>query len=243
MVNPAAGPTGGGRRRRTILRIVGGTALAAAALASLAGECRRDIRPRSPAPSDSPAAAYSAAVTQVCAGALLFDHAHQMGTRPDALSIADDIRASTARRLDHVTAVSVPPELQNTQQPLDRLTTPTRGALRHDLGPHLRHHRRRSHTSTTSHSPKTAREAHPYTRRAEIDSSAPRTRTERPRLHRRRRVSRPVCRQALLGPRETAREGRFSFRRTKRAKGLEPSTLGLESFVRPHGSGGDSSER
>jgi hypothetical protein len=34
-----------------------------------------------------------------------------MGTRSDALSIADDIRASTARRLDRVTALSVPPEL------------------------------------------------------------------------------------------------------------------------------------
>ena len=109
MVNPAAGPTGGGRRRRTILRIVGGTVLAAAALASLAASAAATSGPA----ADSPAAAYSAAVTQVCAGALLFDHAHQMGTRSDALSIAADIRASTARRLDHVTAVSVPPELQN----------------------------------------------------------------------------------------------------------------------------------
>jgi hypothetical protein len=34
-----------------------------------------------------------------------------MGTRADALSIADDIRASTARRLARVTALSVPPDL------------------------------------------------------------------------------------------------------------------------------------
>ena len=120
MVNPAAGPTGGGRRRLTILRIVGGTALAAAALASLPASAAATSGRAAPTQGeslgttgDSPAAAYSAAVTQVCVGALLFDHAHQMGTRSDALSIAADIRASTARRLDHVTAVSVPPELQS----------------------------------------------------------------------------------------------------------------------------------
>ena len=133
MVNPAAGPTGGGRRRLRILggtipgllrmralRIVVGTALATAALASFPASAAATSGRAAPTQGeslgttgDSPAAAYSAAVTQVCAGALLFDHAHQMGTRSDALSIADDIRASTARRLDHVTAVSVPTELQN----------------------------------------------------------------------------------------------------------------------------------
>jgi hypothetical protein len=55
---------------------------------------------------------YSLAVTRICAGALLFDHAHHMGTRADALSVARDIRASTAQRLARVTALSVPPELQ-----------------------------------------------------------------------------------------------------------------------------------
>jgi hypothetical protein len=35
-----------------------------------------------------------------------------MGTRADALSVARDIQASTARRLTRVTALSVPPELQ-----------------------------------------------------------------------------------------------------------------------------------
>jgi hypothetical protein len=60
----------------------------------------------------SPAAAYSAAVARICAGALLFDGEHQMGTRADALSIADDIQASTARRLARVTALTVPPELK-----------------------------------------------------------------------------------------------------------------------------------
>jgi hypothetical protein len=61
----------------------------------------------------SPAAEYSAAVARICAGALLFDGEHQLGTRADALSIADDIRASTARRLARVTALSVPSQLEH----------------------------------------------------------------------------------------------------------------------------------
>jgi hypothetical protein len=64
------------------------------------------------AAGNSPATEYSAAVTRICAGALLFDHAHKMGTRADALSVARDIRASTARRLALVTDLSVPPEFQ-----------------------------------------------------------------------------------------------------------------------------------
>jgi hypothetical protein len=59
----------------------------------------------------SPGADYSAAVTQICAGALLFDGDHQLGTRSDALSVAQDIQASTARRLARVTALTVPSEL------------------------------------------------------------------------------------------------------------------------------------
>ena len=90
-----------------------GTALAASALAATPGHATPRPGEALGTTGNSPAAAYSAAVTQVCAGALLFDNPHQMGTRPDALSIADDIRASTAQRLDHLTAVSVPAELQN----------------------------------------------------------------------------------------------------------------------------------
>jgi hypothetical protein len=78
------------------------TALAAAALAAA------PVR----ATSGNSAAEYALAVTRICAGALLFDHAHHMGTRADALSVARDIRASTVRRLAGVTALSVPPELQ-----------------------------------------------------------------------------------------------------------------------------------
>ena len=55
---------------------------------------------------------YSLAVTRICAGALLFDHEHEMGTRADALEVAADIHASTARRLAEVVAVPVPDELR-----------------------------------------------------------------------------------------------------------------------------------
>jgi hypothetical protein len=61
--------------------------------------------------STSPAE-YSLAVTRICAHALLFDHPHHMGTRADALAVARDIRASTARRLARVVAVPVPRKLR-----------------------------------------------------------------------------------------------------------------------------------
>ena len=64
------------------------------------------------AASGNSSADYSLAVTQVCAGALLFDHAHHMGTRADAISVARDIRASAARRLASVSALYVPAELR-----------------------------------------------------------------------------------------------------------------------------------
>ena len=80
------------------------TALAAVALAAAAAPVQ--------AASGNSAAEYSLAVTRICAGALLFEHTQKMGTRADALAVARDIRASTARRLAGVTALSVPPELQ-----------------------------------------------------------------------------------------------------------------------------------
>lgn len=66
------------------------------------------------APDGSPAAEYSLAVTRICAGALLFEGTHEMGTRADALEIAAAIRASTDERLARVEALSVPSELQVT---------------------------------------------------------------------------------------------------------------------------------
>jgi hypothetical protein len=84
--------------------VIVATAFAATALAATPAR----------AASANSAAEYSLAVTHICAGALLFDGAHEMGTRADALVIAGDIRASTARRLAGVTALSAPPELQYT---------------------------------------------------------------------------------------------------------------------------------
>jgi hypothetical protein len=62
---------------------------------------------------DRPTAAeYAADVTHICAGALLFEGDQSMGTRADALAIARDINAATARRLALVAALTVPPELK-----------------------------------------------------------------------------------------------------------------------------------
>jgi hypothetical protein len=56
---------------------------------------------------------YTVSVRQICAGALLFDHPHSMGTRAGAMAVARDIRASTGRRLTRVTAVLPPPALRH----------------------------------------------------------------------------------------------------------------------------------
>jgi hypothetical protein len=56
---------------------------------------------------------YTLSVRQICAGALLFDHPHSMGTRAGAIAVALDIRASTGRRLTRVTAVRPPPSLRH----------------------------------------------------------------------------------------------------------------------------------
>src|SRR4029077_17733726 len=93
---------GRGRLPTRTTLVVLGTTLAAAAL----------LAPPGHATAAAPAAEYSRGVWRICGRALLFDHAHDMGTRADALSVARDIRASTARRLAGVTALSVPPELQ-----------------------------------------------------------------------------------------------------------------------------------
>ena len=84
--------------------VVVGTALAAAAV----------VAPPGYAASADSATEYSLGVSRICDGALLFDHAHEMGTRADALAVARDIRASTARRLARVTTLAVPSELRPT---------------------------------------------------------------------------------------------------------------------------------
>ena len=85
------------------LRIAVAAVLAAAALAAATA--------RGASAQSSPATAYSVAVAQICADAVLFDGARRMGTRADAVAIAHAIRVSTARRLALVAAISAPPEL------------------------------------------------------------------------------------------------------------------------------------
>ncbi len=54
-------------------------------------------------------AAYSRAVTGICAHALLFEGRHAIGTRAGAVAVARDIRASTRRRLELVAALPTSP--------------------------------------------------------------------------------------------------------------------------------------
>ena len=70
------------------------------------------VAPPGHASSATSATTYSRGVWRICAGALLFDHPHDMGTRADALSVARDIRASTAQRLVRISALSAPLELR-----------------------------------------------------------------------------------------------------------------------------------
>jgi hypothetical protein len=53
-------------------------------------------------------ARYSRAVGRICAGALLFDGRHQIGTRPGAIAVSQDIRATGTKRLRRVDAVAKP---------------------------------------------------------------------------------------------------------------------------------------
>jgi hypothetical protein len=62
------------------------------------------------APPSHQSVAYSRAVTAICSGALLFEHAHAIGTDAGARAAAQDIRRSARRRLDRVAAVPAPPE-------------------------------------------------------------------------------------------------------------------------------------
>ena len=98
---------------RRAIPIIVGTALVAMSLAVTPGHA---FPPGGMfgAPGPSSADDYSLAVTGICIGALLFEGSHEMGTRSHALEIAEAIRASTAGRLARVTALSVPPELQDT---------------------------------------------------------------------------------------------------------------------------------
>lgn len=72
-----------------------------AALAVLAGEAEAAKAPQTPA-------RYSRTVVHVCAGALLFDGRHQIGTRAGAIAVSQDIRATGTKRLRRVDTVSKP---------------------------------------------------------------------------------------------------------------------------------------
>ena len=99
--------------RRRLVVVAGAAAFAIALLAVTHAAAARPLSDGSPGGPTSPSAAeYSRAVWQICAGALLFDHPHDMGTRADALEVAQDIRDSTARRLALVTTVTPPLKLQ-----------------------------------------------------------------------------------------------------------------------------------
>jgi hypothetical protein len=53
-------------------------------------------------------AAYSRAVSRICAGAPLFSHNHEIGTRAGAIAVSRDIRTTGHTRLRRVDAVTKP---------------------------------------------------------------------------------------------------------------------------------------
>ena len=63
------------------------------------------------APASTADQRYSLSVARICAGALLFEHPHAIGTDPGARAAARDIRRSARRRLARVAAVPAPREL------------------------------------------------------------------------------------------------------------------------------------
>jgi hypothetical protein len=89
------------KRLLALVSVIAGTAATTAAAAS-----------PTPATGGPSAVAYSDAVTRICTGALLFDHAHEIGTRAGAIAVAGDIRASTDRRLARIDALAAPPGLR-----------------------------------------------------------------------------------------------------------------------------------
>lgn len=61
------------------------------------------------APAAAAPSSWSRGVTRICAGALLFEGSHEIGTRAGAVAVAEDIRASTERRLTRIAALPAPP--------------------------------------------------------------------------------------------------------------------------------------
>lgn len=63
------------------------------------------------AAASTPDQRYSLSVARICAGALLFEHPHAIGTDAGVRAAARDIRRSARRRLARVAAVPAPREL------------------------------------------------------------------------------------------------------------------------------------
>jgi hypothetical protein len=79
----------------------------------LAGLFATSVAVSTPSVADAgPSAPWSRAVTGICAHALLFEGRHEIGTRPGAVAVARDIRASTARRVRSIRALPVRPSRQ-----------------------------------------------------------------------------------------------------------------------------------
>jgi hypothetical protein len=81
----------------------------AAALVVLAGAVALTAQADPSPPTGLTPAVYAAAVTEICANALLFGGTHPIGTREGALEVAADIRDSSRRRLSQLAAFPAPP--------------------------------------------------------------------------------------------------------------------------------------
>ena len=105
------------------------------------------------------------------------------------------------------------------EQPLDLVTTPTRVAVCAIVGPHLRHHRRRSHAGTAGHSRQTPREARACTRPLEVSCRTPRAQAPRPATAP-AEAEIPSCRPCRIDSREPAQE---LAQRSVRSRTVEPN--------------------
>ena len=128
---------------------------------------------------------YTVSVRQICAGALLFDHPHSMGTRAGAMAVARDIRASTGRRLTRGDGRSSPALASASGCSLAVAAAPTRRQLRLQLGSHLRRDRHGAH-ACPARGPRARPRATPARARpTPTGVRAARAAARPPRLHRR----------------------------------------------------------
>ena len=79
------------------------------ALLTLAAMAAAGTASNSSSAADGSRITWSAAVTRICANALLFEEEHQLGNRAGAIAVARDIRASTARRVTRIRALPIRP--------------------------------------------------------------------------------------------------------------------------------------